>query len=221
MKKIALTILLFSLSIFAQEKSQSKNTFTIAQLKYDGGGDWYANPSSLPNLLEYVRENTGIPATYSGKYVELTDDDLFNYPFIYMTGHGNVKFSEKECERLRAYLTGGGFLHADDNYGMDESFRREMKKVFPEKEFVELPFDHPIFHCYFEFTNGLPKIHEHDNKVPQGFGLFHDGRLIVFYSYESDLGDGWEDESVHNDSKDKREQALKMGTNIVVYALTK
>jgi len=212
-------VLLTSLVVFGIENLSSV-PFTVAQLKYDGGGDWYANPSALPNLMEFVRENAGIPAVYTGKYVEPTDDDFFNYPMIYMTGHGNVRFSDKELERLRTYLTSGGFLHADDNYGMDVSFRREMERLFPDKEMVELPFDHEIYHCFYDFPNGLPKIHEHDGKPPKGFGIFHEGRLVVFYTYETDLGDGWEDPDVHKDPPEKREAALKMGTNIIFYVMT-
>jgi hypothetical protein len=195
--------------------------FTIAQLKYSGSGDWYANPSALPNLTEYANKNAGIPAISTGKYIEPTDDDFFNYPYIYMTGHGGVRFTDKELDRLRIYLTNGGFLHADDNYGMDKSFRREMKRLFPDKEMVELPFDHEIYHCFYDFPQGLPKIHEHDGKPAQGFGIFHEGRLVVFYTYECDLGDGWEDVEVHKDTPEKREAALEMGTNIIVYAMTR
>jgi hypothetical protein len=220
-KKTAIIILLAAITaILAQTSEIPAVPFTIAQLKYGGGGDWYANPSALPNLIEFARDNAGIPAIYTGKYVEPTDDDFFNYPFLHMTGHGNVKFTDKEIERLRTYLTNGGFLHADDNYGMDESFRREMKRIFPDKELVELPFDHEIYHSFFDFPAGLPKIHEHDGKPPQGFGIFHDGRLVVYYTYETDLGDGWEDPSVHEDPEDVRLKALRMGTNIIVYAMT-
>lgn len=217
---IIITIIVIC-SVFGQTSEVPVVPFTVAQLKYGGGGDWYANPSALPNLIEFVRENAGLPAVYNGKYVEPTDDDFFNYPYIYMTGHGNVKFTDNEIERLRTYLTNGGFLHADDNYGMDASFRREMKRVFPNKELVELPFDHEIYHSFYDFPNGLPKIHEHDGEPAQGFGIFHEGQLVVFYTYETDLGDGWEDQSVHNDPEEKRLKALQMGTNIIVYALTK
>jgi len=219
--KTAIIILLAALTaVMAQTSEISAVPFTIAQLKYSGGGDWYANPSALPNLIEFAHDNAGIPAVYTGKYVEPTDDDFFNYPYLHMTGHGNVKFTDKEIERLRTYLTNGGFLHADDNYGMDESFRRVMKQVFPDKEFVELPFDHEIYHSFFDFPAGLPKIHEHDGEPAQGFGIFHDGRLVVYYTYETDLGDGWEDPSVHEDPEDVRLKALRMGTNIIVYAMT-
>jgi hypothetical protein len=216
---IALTIAVASIS--AQNTEVPAVPFTVAQLKYGGGGDWYANPSALPNLIEFARENAGLPAVFTGKYVEPTDDDFFNYPFIYMTGHGNVRFTDKEIERLRAYLTGGGFLHADDNYGMDESFRREIKRVFPNNELVELPFDHDIYHCFYNFPARLPKIHEHDGKPAQGFGIFHEGRLVVFYTYETDLGDGWEDQAVHDNPEEVRRKALQMGTNIIVYVMTR
>lgn len=215
---VALVIALpFSLS--AQTRTPP-GEFTIAQLQYGGGGDWYANPSSLPNLLEFIRRTTNIDvATHPGR-VQVMDNDLFSYPYLYMTGHGNVRFTDEEVSRLRLYLISGGFLHADDNYGMDQSFRREIRRVLPDKELVELPFDHPIYHSWFDFPRGLPKIHEHDGKPAQGFGVFHEGRLVVFYTYECDLGDGWEDQSVHNDPDEKRQAALRMGTNIVVYALT-
>ncbi|MEO0137169.1 MAG: DUF4159 domain-containing protein [candidate division WOR-3 bacterium] len=195
--------------------------FTIARLKYGGGGDWYCDPSSLPNLLKALNERTTIRAAPKEVTMELTNPDLFKYPYLYMTGHGNVKFTEEEIKILRNYLINGGFLHADDCYGMDSSFRREMARLFPELPLVELPFDHPIYHAFYDFPDGLPKIHEHDNKPPQGLGIIYDGRLVVFYSYETDLGDGWEDPDVHNDPPEKREQALQMGINIVVYALTR
>ncbi|MCX7994344.1 MAG: DUF4159 domain-containing protein [candidate division WOR-3 bacterium] len=194
--------------------------FTIARLKYGGGGDWYCDPSSLPNLLKAINERTTIRAASKEVVIELTNPELFKYPYLYMTGHGNVKFSDKEVKILRDYLINGGFLHADDCYGMDSSFRREMARVFPESPLIELPFDHPIYHSFYDFPDGLPKIHEHDNKPAQGFGIFYNNRLVVFYSYETDLGDGWEDPDVHNDPPEKREQALRMGINIVVYALT-
>ena len=194
--------------------------FTIARLQYSGGGDWYSDPSSLPNLLSYIRENTSIKTAKREVRVKIKDEELFRHPVLYMTGHGNVKFSKSDAVRLREYLTSGGFLFADDNYGMDKSFRREIKKVFPDKELLELPFSHGIFSIHFVMKNGLPKIHEHDGNPAQAFGIFHNGRLVLFYSYESDLGDGWEDESVHGDSTERRRAALKMGTNVVVWALT-
>ena len=194
--------------------------FTIARIHYGGGGDWYGDPSSLPNLLEFISEKTSIIVEPSEYRIKLTDPELFSHSFLYITGHGNIRFNEDEIIMLRDYLLKGGFLHADDNYGMDASFRREMKRIFPEKEWVEIPFDHNIYHVFYDFPNGLPKIHEHEGKPPKGLGLFDGKKLIAFYSYESDLGDGWEDIEVHNDSPDIREVALKMGVNIVWFALT-
>jgi len=194
--------------------------FTIARLQYRGGGDWYSDPSSLPNLLTFIRKHAGIDAAPEEARVQIMDEELFSYPFIYMTGHGNVSFAAEEVVRLRQYLESGGFLHADDNYGMDESFRRELARVFPKKQLVELPPGHGIFHCHFDFADGLPKIHEHDGKRPQALGVFVGERLAVLYTYETDLGDGWEDEHVHGDPPEKRGAALQMGTNIVVWALT-
>ena len=195
-------------------------TFSIARVHYGGGGDWYSNPSSLPNLLKYIESNTSI-STYQDEFrIKLTDENANEFPFLYMTGHGNIKFTEEEIISLRTILTNNGFLHADDNYGMDASFRREIKRVFPNKEFVRLPKNHPIFSSYFTFPNGLPKVHEHNGKPPEALGLFEDDRMIVLYTYESDLGDGWEDSSVHKNPWPVRESALKMGVNIVVYSLT-
>ncbi len=194
--------------------------FTIAQLQYDGGGDWYANPSSLPNLLAFIGEHTGIYISESPARVSLLDEELFSYPFVYMTGHGNIVFSEEEILRLRRYLTHGGFLHADDNYGMDASFRREIGRVFPDRDFVLLPPDHGIFHCHFDFPQGLPKIHEHDDEPAEALGIFSDDRLALLYTYQSDLGDGWEDPEVHRDPEPLRQAALRMGANIVVWVLT-
>ncbi|UCC11204.1 MAG: DUF4159 domain-containing protein [candidate division WOR-3 bacterium] len=194
--------------------------FTIGRLKYDGGGDWYANPSSLPNLLQEVSERTNVRAAPRDENIEVTDPKLFEYPYLYMTGHGNVYFTDEEVMILKDYFAAGGFLHADDNYGMDSSFRREIRKVFPESPLVEIPFDHPIYHVFYEFPEGLPKIHEHDAQPPQGFGVFYEDRLVVFYTYECDLGDGWEDPDVHNDPPEKRESAFQMGINIVLYSLT-
>ena len=195
------------------------DTLTITRLKYDGGGDWYGNPSSLPNLLAAIRDRTGISVAPREQTVSLLDPGLADHPYLYMTGHGNVSWSAAERQALREYLLAGGFLHADDNYGMDQSFRREIQAVFPDQELVELPPDHPVFHLFYDFPKGLPKIHEHDGKRPQGFGIFHDGRLIVFYSYESDLGDGWEDPDVHKDPPEIRERAIEMGVNLFLYAL--
>lgn len=193
----------------------------FALLKYSGGGDWYANPTALPNLAQYCNEqlNTQINPDYAT--VEVGSVELFNYPFVHMTGHGNVVFSDVEAENLRNYLLAGGFLHIDDNYGMDPFVRVAMKKVFPELDFVELPFEHEVYRQKFAFDNGLPKIHKHDGKPAQGFGLIWEGRLVCFYSYESDLGDGWEDASVHKDPETLRQQALQMGANLVQYAFTR
>ncbi len=192
---------------------------TIAQLQYGGGGDWYANPSGLPNLLREIRSRTGLPIADRPAHVRLTDPELWQYPYIYMTGHGNVQFTDEEVLILRKYLLGGGFLHSDDNYGMDESFRREMKRVFPEAELVELPADHPIYHGFYDFPKGLPKIHKHDGKPAQGFGLFQNGRLVVYYDFQADLGNGWEDAARYNDPPEIREQAYRMGVNLFLYAM--
>jgi len=191
----------------------------IAQLRYEGGGDWYANPSSLPNLLKAIAARTGLAVDTRPAQVALTDPDLADHPFLYATGHGNMLLSETEVIRLRHYLESGGFFHVDDNYGLDESFRRELARVFPDRELVEVPFDHPIYHMLYEFPGGLPKIHEHDGGPAQGLGIFLDGRLSLFYSFDSDLGDGWEDQSVHGDPEEIREQALRMGVNLFLYAL--
>ena len=194
--------------------------FQIARIKYGGGGDWYSDPSSLPNLIDYLKTNTAMVNASKEIRIKLTDSNAKQYPYLYMTGHGNIRFSEDEIIELRSILSNGGFLHADDNYGMDKSFRREIKKVFPNKDFVELPHTHPIFFSYFKFENGLPKIHEHDNKPPQALAIYENQRIVVLYTYESDLGDGWEDAKVHNNSDEKRELALKMGVNIIYFALT-
>ncbi len=192
----------------------------VGRLHYDGGGDWYANPSSLPNLSAAIRQRTALRVTPRERVVRLTDPDLWEVPYLHMTGHGNVRFSEEEARALRRYLEQGGFLHADDNYGMDESFRREVARIFPERPLVEVPLDHPIYHVVYGFPEGLPKIHEHDGRPAQGFGLFFGDRLALFYSYESDLGDGWEDPGVHDDAPEVRERALRMGVNLFVYAVT-
>ena len=197
------------------------DSITIARLQYEGGGDWYANPSSLPNLLAAIRERTGIPVARREVNIRPLDPTLRDYPYLYLTGHGDVRFSPAEREALRNYLLAGGFLHADDNYGLDESFREEIAEIFPDTELTEIPADHPVFHVFFDLPEGLPKIHEHDNKKPQAFALFHDNRIIAIYTYESDLGDGWENQNVHNVPEVKRKQALKMGTNIIFYALTR
>jgi len=192
---------------------------SITRLQYDGGGDWYANPSSLPNLLANIVERTSLPISQKLKVVKLADPALGDHPYLYMTGHGNVSFSDEEREALRNHLVSGGFLHADDNYGMDESFRREMELVFPENDLVEIPKEHPVFHTMYEFPDGLPKVHEHDGNAPQAYGIFHEGRLLVFYSFESDLGDGWENAEVHDDAPEIRELAIQMGVNLYLYVL--
>lgn len=192
----------------------------IALLKYNGGGDWYANPTSLPNLISFCNKNLSTDLDKDYAVVEAGSPEIFNYPFVHMTGHGNVIFSAQEADNLRNYLIGGGFLHIDDNYGLDQFVRPQMKKVFPDLDFVELPFNHPVYHQKYKFPNGLPKIHEHDDKPPQGFGIVYEGRLVCFYSYESDLGDGWEDEEVHGDSRETRMKALRMGANLIQYAFT-
>ena len=192
---------------------------TIGRLHYDGGGDLYANPSSLPNLLTALRTRTALRVGPEEKVVTLHDDDLWNVPYIYMTGHGNVHWSDDDLRTLRRYLEQGGFLHADDNYGMDASIRRELGRLFPDHPLVEVPLDHPIYHLVYDFPKGIPKIHVHDGKPAQGFGIFLDGRLAVYYSYQSDLGDGWEDPEVHHDPPEKRESALRMGVNLFAYAV--
>ena len=189
----------------------------IALLKYNGGGDWYANPTSLPNLIRFCNNKLGTDLAEDYATVEVGSPEILNYPFVHMTGHGNVVFSPAEAENLREYLIAGGFLHIDDNYGLDKFIRPQMKKVFPELDFVELPFDHPIYHQTYNFPKGLPKIHEHDDKAPQGFGIMYEGRLVCFYTYECDLGDGWESPEVHNDPEEVRLKALQMGANIIQY----
>jgi uncharacterized protein DUF4159 len=192
---------------------------TIGRLHYAGGGDWYANPSSLPNLLAALRTRTSLRVANQERVVTLADDDLWNIPYIYMTGHGNVHWSDEDLATLRRYLLQGGFLHADDNYGMDQSIRRELNRLFPDHPLVEVPLDHPVYHLIYNFPKGIPKIHVHDGKPAQGFGIFLDGRLAVYYSYQSDLGDGWEDPEVHHDPPEKREAALRMGVNLFAYAV--
>jgi hypothetical protein len=209
--------ILFSIFSIFSLVSFSQGTYQLAVLKYNGGGDYYANPSALPNLISFCNQNLNTNISKDVPYVEVGSPDIFMYPFIHMTGHGNVVFSAAEIENLRKYLLGGGFLHIDDNYGMNEFIRVELKKVFPAVELVELPFNHPIFHQKYDFS-GLPKIHEHDGKRPQAFGIIIDGRLVCLYTYETDLSDGWEDPQVHNDTPEKRKQALQMGANILMYA---
>jgi hypothetical protein len=213
-------IFLFAISLSFATLSFGQGTYQLAVLKYNGGGDYYANPTSLPNLIDFCNQNLSTNISKDVPYVEPGSNDIFNYPFIHMTGHGNVVFSNSEVENLRTYLLGGGFLHIDDNFGMNEFIRVELKKVFPNQELVELPSNHPIFHQKYNF-NGLPKIHEHDDKRSQAFGIIVEGRLVCLYTYETDLGDGWEDQAVHNDPTEKRIQAFQMGANILMYAFLK
>lgn len=209
---VTVLLIISSVTTFAQLK--------IARLKYNGGGDWYAAKTALPNLIEFCNQELNTKLALEEDVVEAGSSDIFLYPYIFMTGHGNVVFNENESSNLRKYLIAGGFLHVDDNYGMDKFIRLELKKVFPELELVELPFDHPLYRQKFSFPKGLPKIHEHDGKPSQGLGLIYEGRLVVFYSYECDLGNGWEDHRIHNDPEAKRLEALKMGANLLTYCLT-
>ncbi|RNC87238.1 MAG: DUF4159 domain-containing protein [Winogradskyella sp.] len=211
LKKIILTIST-SFTICLTINAQS-----VAVLKYNGGGDWYSNPTALPNLVKYCNDNIGTNISESIETVEVGSIDIFQYPLLHMTGHGNVFFSEEDAENLKNYLLSGGFLHIDDNYGMEPYITKELKKVFPNKDLIEIPKTHPIYNAQYSFPNGLPKIHEHDGKAPQALGIFHEGRLLLLFTFESDLGDGWEDQEVHNDPEDIREKALKMGANIVKY----
>ena len=210
---------LFLLAGVSPLGAQEAGGVTIGRLHYDGGGDWYANPSSLPNLLAAVRARTDLQPAERERVVTLSSPALWEVPYLYMTGHGNVPFRESDLVTLRRYLLQGGFLHADDNYGMDESLRRELARVFPDRPLVEVPLDHPIYNLVYHFPRGVPKIHEHDGKPAQGFGIFLDGRLAVFYTYQSGLGDGWEDPDVHKDTPEAREAALRMGVNLVAYAV--
>jgi hypothetical protein len=193
---------------------------TIGRVQYEGGGDWYANPSSLPNLLDAVRERTNFPVAERERITQLGSPSLWDVPYLYMTGHGNVLLSVEEIVNLRRFLENGGFLHADDNYGMDESFRREIARVFPDRPLVEVPLEHPVYHIVYDFPQGVPKVHEHDGLPAQAFGIFLDDRLAVYYTYQADLGDGWEDPEVHDDPEAVREKALQMGVNLFVYAAT-
>jgi Domain of unknown function (DUF4159) len=213
-------LFLFTATMLTITATVSAEPFSIARVHYDGGGDWYSDPSSLVNLHAFVSETSGLETVIKESTVRLLDDDLFRNPYLYLTGHGNVSFSNDEAANLRDYLLGGGFLHVDDNYGLDESFRREIRKVFPERELVELPFDHPIYNMIYPFPSGLPKIHEHDGDPAQGFAILHEGRVVLFYSYQCDLGDGWEDSDVHNIPFDKRRAALRTGANLIAYALS-
>ena len=211
--------LIFLLLIAQYNICGQTESYKIGILKYSGGGDWYSNPTALKNLISFCNEemNTDIDPEYDE--IDISSPNLFNYPWVHLTGHGNVVFNPQEVNNLKKYLIAGGFLHISDNYGLDPFIRKEMKKVFPDLDFVELPYNHPIYNQYFKFENGLPKIHEHDNKNPIGLGIIHDGRLVCFYDHECDLGDGWEDEDVHNDSEETRKKALKMGANILAFTL--
>lgn len=215
MKKLIFFYLIINAPIYYSQDY----SFKIGVLKYNGGGDWYANPTALPNLIQFCNKNLNTNINPSYDEIEIGNSELFNYPWVHLTGHGNVVFDKREVANLRSYLIAGGFLHISDNYGLDPFIRKEMKKVFPEADFIELPLNHEIYQTPYLFKNGLPKIHEHDNNTPLGLGLFYEGKLICFYDYECDLGDGWEDEEVHNDSEEIRTKALKMGANIVTYAV--
>jgi len=209
--------------VLSQVSSLSDNdapsAVTVARLHYSGGGDWYWGSSAIPNFLNYVARNADFPVDTIEHQVTIMDADLFKYPFLFATGHGVVSFSAEEKERLRLYLSGGGFLFVNDSYGMDRTFRKEMTELFPEREVVELPFDHDLYHCFYDFPNGPPKIHEHDKKPPRGYAIILNGRVVLYFLVESDIGDGWEDAQVHSDPPEKREQALRMGVNILAYAL--
>ena len=206
---------LFILLVFFSFKTFSQE---VATLEYGGGGDWYANPTAVPNLIKFCNENIHTRINPKPKQVKASSVDLFNYPIVFVTGHGNMFLDEESVENIRSYLISGGFIHISDNYGLDSYVRREFKKVFPELDFQEIPYDHPIFHQTFDFPNGIPKIHQHDGKPPKGYGLFYEGRLVCFYDYESDLSDGWESQPVHNDPPELRLKALQMGANIIEYA---
>lgn len=219
-KSLIRTIILLMIGMASISAGPGPSTIQFALLKYDGGGDWYANPTSLPNLVRYCNTNLGMNINPEVATVHVGDEEIFDYPFIHMTGHGNVVFSPEQIQSLREYLLSGGFLHIDDNYGMDKFIRPQLNKLFPELELVELPYSFPIYHQKYKFSTGLPKIHEHDGAPPQGFGLIKDGRLLVYYTYECDLGDGWEDPAVHGDSESTRMKALQMGANIVQFAFT-
>jgi hypothetical protein len=218
-RRVCVLLLAFATIGFAKRDERAPPPLTIAQLQYDGGGDWYANATALPNLLRVIRERTGLAVADRPARTRLTDPNLRTYPFLYMTGHGNVRFSEEEVGLLRQYLLEGGFLHVDDNYGLDESFRREIRRVFADRELQELPTTHPVFHVLYPFPNGLPKVHRHEGKPPQAFGIFEKGRLVLFYSYESDLGNGWEDAEKYQNPPEVREAALRFGVNLFLYAL--
>lgn len=212
-------ILFISFFLVSSLGAQIDDGVQIARLKYNGGGDWYNDPSAEVNLLKFIAQNTNIKTIPKYEFVDLSTGNIFAHPFLFMTGHGNIIFSESDAKKLRAYLEGGGFLYIDDDYGIDKAFRREIKKVFPEKELTELPFIYGLYNCMYDFRTGPPKTHEHDKNSPQGFGIFVDGRLCVYYTFESNPSDGWADSDVHKDPPEKREEALRFGTNIVVWVL--
>lgn len=212
-------LLLFFLSV-QTIFSQTDVGFRIARLKYNGGGDWYNDPSAEINLLNFIKDNTNVKVNPEYIFADITKNEILNYPFLFLTGHGNIVFSNSDVKNLREYFENGGFMYVDDDYGLDKSFRREIKKIFPNEPLVELPFNHDIYHCVYDFENGPPKTHEHNNKPPQGFGIYLGKRMVLYYTYESNPSDGWADPEVHNDPPSKREEALKFGTNIVIYALS-
>ncbi len=216
MRKTLLIIFVLSIIISAQDKSGLQ----VARLKYNGGGDWYNDPSAEVNLLQYINDNTDINVNPGYVFVDIATNDLFQYPILFITGHGNIVLSDSDVDKLRKYCERGGFIYIDDDYGLDKSVRREVKKIFPNNDLMELPFSHSIYNILYDFPKGPPKTHEHDNKPPQGFGIYIDERLVLYYTYESNPSDGWADERVHNNPKEKREEALKFGANIIVYALT-
>lgn len=211
---------ILALTVASAQPPRVSSAFKIARLKYAGGGDWYNDPSAEVNLLTFLKQQTGLDVDPRYEFVDIGSENFFSYPFLFITGHGNIAFNENEVRRLRTYLENGGFLYADDDYGMDKAFRREMKRVFPGQEMVELPYSHGIYHVQFDFPGGPPKIHEHDGKPAQGFGLFHNGRLVVYYTYETNPSDGWADPDVHKDPEEKRQESLRFGANIVLWALT-
>ncbi|MFA6540757.1 MAG: DUF4159 domain-containing protein [Bacteroidota bacterium] len=215
-----LLILFIVLTLCPAQSKRIDSQFRIGRLKYSGGGDWYNDPSAEVNLLKFAKQHALIDADPVYEFIEISNDNFFSYPLIFMTGHGNISFSDFEVQRLRTYLENGGFLYADDDYGMDKAFRREIKKVFPDDELVELPFTYGLYHCFYQFPNGVPKTHEHNNKPPQGFGIIHNGRLVVYYTYESNPSDGWADPEVHKDPPEKREEALRFGTNIIIWSMS-
>jgi hypothetical protein len=217
---IQLLLMALSATLLEAQTPRVESQFRIARLKYSGGGDWYNDPSGEVNLLTFAHAAAGIDADPKYEFTDISSDNFFSYPFLFMTGHGNISFSDYEVKRLRTYLEHGGFLYADDDYGMDQAFRREIRKVFPDNPLVELPFSYGMYHCLFDFPNGPPKTHEHNGKPPQGFGIFLDGRLVVYYTYESNPSDGWVDPEVHKDPEEKRQEALRFGTNILVWVLT-